>query len=316
MIIKFWGVRGSCPTPLRPVEITGKISSILQRLTPEDLETPQAKEKFIAGLPHYLKSTTGGNTACVEVRLEDNTLLVLDCGTGLRSLYESLSAEGDQIRTYHIFLTHFHYDHLIGMPYFAPLYNPDNTVHFYSPYSQMERIIREFFRKPYHPVPFDAFGADIHFHRLEKESTRIGSARIDWIKRNHPDGSIAYRIEEGKGTFIFSTDTELEDRNFKKTRRNRAFFQGADLLVMDGQYDLGEAIEKMSWGHSSYSMAVEFAQEFDIKRLMIYHHEPMNDDRRIDKYLKIARTYTDMLNRKSGKRLKLDFAREEDRVEL
>ena len=316
MIIKFWGVRGSCPTPLKPEEISGKISSILQRLTPEDLATPRAKEKFIADLPHYLKSTTGGNTACVEVRLEDNTIIILDCGTGLRALHENLLAEGDQIRNYHIFLTHFHYDHIIGMPYFAPMYNRENRIHFYSPYSQMERIIREFFRKPYHPVPFDAFGAEIKFHILDKDSTWIGPARIDWIKRNHPDGSIAYRIEEGEGVFIFSTDTELEDKNFKKTRRNKSFFQGADLLVMDGQYDLGESIEKMSWGHTSYSMAVEFAQEFDIRRLMIYHHEPMNDDKRIDKNFKIARTYTDMLNKKLGKKLRLDFAKEEDRVEL
>jgi phosphoribosyl 1,2-cyclic phosphodiesterase len=316
MVIHFWGVRGSCPTPLKPTEITGKISAILQRLTPEDLANPQAKERFISRLPHYLKSTTGGNTTCVEVRLEDNSLLILDCGSGLRALYDNLVEEGDQITDYHIFLTHFHYDHLVGMPYFSPLYEKGNRVHIYSPYSQMERILKAYFRKPYHPVPFEAFGAQIDFHVIGNEPTWIGPAKIDWIKRNHPDGSIAYRVEEGDGVFIFSTDTELEDRDFKKTRKNKGFFQNADILVMDGQYTLGEAIEKMSWGHSSYSMAVEFAQEFDIKRLMIFHHEPMNNDKQIDKYEKIARTYADMLNNKHGKKLKLDYAREEDRIEL
>ncbi|MDC7221444.1 MAG: MBL fold metallo-hydrolase [Spirochaetales bacterium] len=316
MQIRFWGVRGSCPTPLKPAEVTGKISSILQRITPEDIASPRAKERFIAQLPLHLKSTTGGNTACVEVRLEDNTLIILDCGSGLRSLYDNLVSDGDQIRDYHIFLTHFHYDHLVGMPFFTPLYDKNNRVHFYSPYGKMEKIVREYFRKPYHPVPFDAFQAQIEFNVIGRESLWLGPAKIDWVKRNHPDGSVAYRIEEGKGVFIFSTDTELEEKNFKKTRKNISFFQDADVLVMDGQYDLTEAIDKMTWGHSSYSMAVEFAQEFDIKKLMIYHHEPMNDDRQIDKYLKVARTYTEMLNKKLGKKLILDFALEEGRIEL
>ena len=316
MTIRFWGVRGSCPTPLKPSEVTGKLSSVLQRIKTEDIESAQSKEKFLKGLPRHIRSTIGGNTACVEVRLEDNTLIVFDCGTGIRSLYDNMTNQGDMIQNYHIFMTHFHYDHLIGMPYFAPLYNPENHVHIYSPYSKMEAIIKAFFRKPYHPVPFEAFGANITFHVLKNESTWIGPAKIDWIKRPHPDGSIAYRVEEGSGTFVFSTDTELEDRNFKKTRRNIDFFQNINLLVMDGQYSLGESIEKMSWGHSSYSMAIEFALEFDIDKLLVYHHEPMNDDREIMKIKKIAQTYADMLNKKQGKRLILDFAMEEDFVEL
>ena len=316
MIVRFWGVRGSCPTPLKPAEVGGKISAVLQRVRPEDLQSSQAKEKFLARLPRYLKSTIGGNTACVEVRLADNTMIVLDCGTGLRSLYDHMEECGDQIRDYHIFMTHFHYDHLSGMPYFAPFYNRENRIHFYSPYSKMEKIIREYFRKPYHPVPFDAFAAQINFHILEERSIPVGPASVSWIKRNHPDGSIAYRVEEGNSSFIFSTDTELEDRDFRKTRRNKSFFQDADLLVMDGQYTLGESIEKMSWGHSSYSMAIEFALEFDIKQLLIFHHEPMNDDRQLEKYRNIARTYTDMLNKKHGKKLILDFAMEENWLEL
>jgi phosphoribosyl 1,2-cyclic phosphodiesterase len=316
MIIRFWGVRGSCPTPLKPTEVTGKLSAVMQRIKSCDIESPQAKERFISQLPRHIRSTVGGNTACVEVRLEDNTIIIFDAGTGIRSLYDNMMYQGDIIHTYHLFMTHFHYDHLIGMPYFAPLYDSNNKVHIYSPYSKMEEIIKAFFSKPYHPVPFEAFGADISFHILDRESTWIGSSKIDWIKRPHPDGSIAYRVEEGSGTFIFSTDTELEDRNFKKTRRNIDFFQGVDLLVMDGQYSLGEAIEKMTWGHSSYSMAIEFALEFNIKKLLVYHHEPMNDDREIEKIKRIAQTYAEMLNKKQGKRLILDFAMEEDSIEL
>lgn len=316
MIIRFWGVRGSCPTPLRPREITSKISAAIQRITPADLENAESKEKFLAKLPRHIRSTVGGNTACVEVRLENNELIIFDCGSGLKPLYENIEENRDVINTYHIFMTHFHYDHLIGMPYFPPLYDPENTVHIYSPYSKMEMIIRGFFRKPYHPVPFDVFGAKIIFHVIDRSSTWIGPAKVDWIKRNHPDGSVAYRVEEGEGSFIFSTDTELEDKNFKKTRRNLDFFKDVNLLVMDGQYSLGEAIEKMSWGHSSYSMAIEFAQEFDIKKLLIFHHEPMKNDRELEKIKKVAQTYTDMLNKKHSKKLKLDFAMEDEYIEL
>lgn len=312
MTIRFWGVRGSCPTPLKPSDVTGKISSALQQITSKDIIDFKSKERFISTLPRHLSSTVGGNTACVEVRLEDNSLLIFDCGTGLRSLNENLITQGETISDYHIFMTHFHYDHLIGMPYFAPLYQKSNRITFYSPYAKMEKIIRSFFRKPYHPVPFDAFGSQINFRVMDRGGINMGSSKIDWIKRNHPDGSIAYKVREGKGTFIFSTDTELEERDFKKTRKNTAFFKEVDLLVIDGQYSLGEAIEKMSWGHSSYSMAIEFALEFDIKRLLIFHHEPMNGDRDLLRIEKIAQTYKDMLSRKQGKQLDMSFAMEEE----
>ena len=292
MKIKLWGVRGSSPTPLTPDAVRTKIAAVIQRVKPTDLVSPESKELFLAGLPEYLFGTTGGNTACVEARVKDNEVIVFDCGTGLREMERSIRKHNEEIKTYHIFFTHFHYDHLLGLPYFAAMYNPESVMHFYSPYPKMEQILGDFMTKPFHPVGFDSFNANIEFHVLSGTSMKLGDTEISWIKRSHPNGSFAYKIASGEHSLIYSTDTELRQKDFQRTTRNMDFFQDADAIILDAQYTLGEAFEKYDWGHSSYSMAVDFAIEFGIKDLYLFHHEPLYDDRKMASILRSARWYT------------------------
>ena len=144
----------------------------------------------------------------------------------------------------------------------------------------------------------------------------IGGAVIDWIRRNHPDGSISYKISESGRSFIYSTDTELTDKDFRRTRANLDYFKGADALVLDAQYTLGEAIEKYNWGHSSYSLAVEFAREFDIASLYLFHHEPLNDDSVMEGLLRSARWYDGRLDHRDGTAVDIELAREGLQIEL
>jgi phosphoribosyl 1,2-cyclic phosphodiesterase len=318
MKVRFWGVRGSCPTPLSTPDIQAKIISVVNRIKLPDIKDKSSREKFLSKLPIDIFGTTGGNTSCVEIRLSDNSMIILDCGTGLLGLYQRLieRSEIDNINEYHIFISHFHYDHLMGIPYFVPFFQKNKTINFYSPYVNMEKILRNFLRKPYHPVGFEVFAAKVNFITLNKEPIRVGSGEINWIKRTHPDGTIAYGITEGDRRVIYSTDTELEEKNFKMTRKNKKFFYGADMIILDSQYTLEESIEKISWGHSSFSMAIEFAQIFKIKGLYLFHHEPSNNDEKVLKIEKMARNYQSHLLKRQKHKLHIELAREGVNVEI
>ena len=155
----------------------------------------------------------------------------------------------------------------------------------------MEKALRDQMALPYFPVTMDAFGADLFFHTIEQDVLRINDSEIRWRRVKHPGGCFSYKISEFGKDFIFSTDTELTERDFKKSPENIEFYEGCDLIVMDSQYTLGEAIEKYDWGHSSYSLAVDFASGWKIPKVVLFHHEPKYEDKKIYKILNSAKWY-------------------------
>ena len=291
MFIKFWGVRGSIPTPITPGQLESKMAAVIQRIKPEDLENERTRERFLANLPESLLNTVGGNTTCVEILLKDGTRIIIDAGTGLRELGLELMRRRETGKTFHIFFTHYHWDHLQGLPFFDPAYIPGNSLKLYSPVKKLDYYLQEQMKIPYFPVTMEVMNARKEFIHLEGNSMNIGSARISWKSMKHPGGSFAYKIEEEGKSFIFSTDTELREKDFEKNEENRRFFSGVDTIVLDSQYTLDEAIEKYDWGHSSYSLAVDFAAAWGIKRLGLFHHEPKYDDNKIYSILNSAKWY-------------------------
>ena len=281
MKVTFWGVRGSIPAPLTPDQVRSRIAAVLQRVKPRDLEDARTREQFLAGLPPWIFGTVGGNTTCLEVRTDDNRLIILDAGTGLRELGVALEKRRDPTREFPMFFTHFHWDHLQGIPFFSPAWVKGNRVIFASPMPSIERVLKDQMRQPYFPVGMDAMGAELRFVRLEGESARIGGALIRWKRMNHPGGSYAYRIEQNGRSLIFATDSEVTDREFQGREENRAFFEKADLLILDSQYTLEESFSKFDYGHTAYTMAVNLAVEWKVKTLVLFHHEPRSDDRKI-----------------------------------
>jgi phosphoribosyl 1,2-cyclic phosphodiesterase len=241
----------------------------------------------------------GGNTTCLSVHGKNSPLIIIDAGSGIRELADMVSRQTKKIRNFHIFFTHFHWDHLQGLPFFSPAgYMKDNTLHFYSPKSNLEQIIRGQMVPPYFPVELDAMAAAKRYIRLQNPGIRLGEMAIRWKKMRHPGGSVAYKMSHNGKSMIFSTDTELSPDDFKRTQENRRFFENADLLILDSQYTLGEAIEKYDWGHTSYSMAVDFAAEWNIKTLVLFHHEPLYNDRKIFGMLNSAEWYRARLGKK------------------
>ncbi|MDR2258750.1 MAG: MBL fold metallo-hydrolase [Treponema sp.] len=296
MLIHFWGVRGSLPAPQLPSQIKSKISAILERLTPEDIEGPEKRERFLAGLPPWLFGTVGGNSPCVSVSFGDpKELVVFDCGSGLRELGIAMAKEKSKPSRYHIFFSHFHWDHLQGLPFFNPAYDPAVTVDFYSPMKNLEASLQGQMTSPYFPVHMESMGCKKRFHFLEN-TVILNDVTISWKKMNHPGDSYSYLVNDGKRRFIYATDTELSTADFMKNDENTAYFQNADLIVIDCQYTLGEAIEKYNWGHSAFSLAVDFAANWGIKHMVLFHHDPTYNDRKLFNILQSARWYTERMN--------------------
>ncbi|MDC7127136.1 MAG: MBL fold metallo-hydrolase [Spirochaetales bacterium] len=313
MKIKFWGVRGSIPTPMNQAQLQGRIAAIVQRIQPSDLVSQESRDIFIAGLPAYLSEIIGGNTTCIEIRPSDDTCIIIDAGTGIRTFGNDLLKRREKIKKFHIFFTHFHMDHITGLPFFEPAYKEGTEIHFYSPQKHMEKAINEQIRLPYFPVTLDAFMAKMYFHYLKESPVNIGTAQITWRGVKHPGGCFSYKITENNKSFIFSTDTELIQRDFRRNEENTKFYKGIEFIVIDSQYTLSESIEKIDWGHSSNSLVVDFALSWDIPKIIFFHHEPKHEDMMIYKMLKTAKWYKD---RVKSSRLEIGVAKEEMEIEL
>jgi len=303
-----WGARGSHPTPITPAAIRSKISAVVQRIKPSDLVSPDARERFLASLPPWLFGTIGGNTACVQLEFDEGKQIVFDAGSGIVNFGTAQLRRDPPPTEYHILFTHFHYDHLQGFPFFVHAFNPGVTIHFYSPLDGLREIISGQMRHPYFPITMeDKMSGNFHFHRLTEEGTEIYGRRVRWRELNHPGRAFGYRVDDGDRSFGYITDIELREKDFERTPGNAAFFEGLDAMIIDTQYTLDEAIDKYNWGHSSFSLGVDFAVAWKTRRMFMFHHEPQYNDKKLDQNLQSARWYA---NRIGGSDLQIDLATE------
>ena len=291
MDIRFWGVRGSIPTPLTAQQVRAKIEAVVQRISPRDIATLDARERFIASLPASLFGTVGGNTSCVEIRDTTGTVCLLDAGSGIREF--SKRGIPSASNTYHILFSHFHWDHIQGLPFFDQAYRGDCKLIFYSPFPAARKLLSQQMNLPYFPVQFDtSFHADISFQCIKPgETFQIGNCSIVSKKMSHPGNSYSYAFIENGRKLIYATDVELSEKDFANTPENRNFFLDADAIILDTQYTVEEALYKVNWGHSAFSNAVDFAAKWHIKQLYLFHPEPMYDDRKIYSILQSAQWY-------------------------
>ena len=308
MLIRFWGVRGSLPSPKMPSGIKTKIAAILNQMIPEDLTNAESKERFIAGLPPWLYGTVGGNSSCVSVDIEGfNEPIVFDCGSGIREMGIARGAKNPSPSQYHIFFSHFHWDHLMGFPFFNPAYHPSVTMDLYSPDAGLEGYLDGMMSPPYFPVQLENMAAKKNFRLLESP-VAIGPATITFKKMNHPGGSFSYTVSHNGKRFIYATDVELTAADFVPNEENTAFFKDADVIVLDSQYTPGEVIEKYNWGHSAFSLSVDFAVNWGIKHLILFHHDPAYDDRKLYGILQSAQRYLQRMDTK--KEIEISLATE------
>ena len=251
MYVRFWGTRGSIAAP-----------------------GPQTS--------HY-----GGNTSCVEVRPEDRTLIILDCGTGARELGLHLLRCEERPLRLHLLISHTHWDHIQGFPFFDPAFLPDTELHLYAPRDfrhSLEEALAGQMQYSYFPVKLADLRSRIHYTELEEGFFGVGNVRVETQYLNHTAPTLAYRLTSGGTTLAYITDHEPfwnpTDRSFHHPgdQRHIEFLKGADLIIHDAQYTHDEYCGKIGWGHSTVEYATDAALAAGAARLALFHHDPSHDD--------------------------------------
>ena len=258
--LSFWGVRGSIPTV--------------------DRETWRY----------------GGNTPCLELIAPDSTQFILDCGTGLRMLGNRWAQSyGEKAPEAHIFVTHYHWDHIQGIPFFAPLYAKQNYFYFYSFRSaflgrdSLKQVFEAQMAHPYFPVDLSAMSARRQFCEVSGgDQFEINGTRITARWLNHPQGCLGFRFDTTAGSVVYATDNEPGVPKMDQNLRELA--AGADIFINDAQY-LPEqlATTRKGWGHSSWLEGVKVAEETGVRHLVLFHHDPDSSDKIVDGILRDAR---------------------------
>jgi phosphoribosyl 1,2-cyclic phosphodiesterase len=273
MEIRFWGTRGSIPSP-----------------GPYTLEF-------------------GGNTTCVEILLDSGRRIVIDAGTGIRLLGDHLKTSVATVR-FHLLLTHNHWDHLLGLPFFDPIYREDSEILIDGwplAFQALTRVFDDHMGDGFFPVGFDQLKARISFiNRLARGPLVLDDVQIEAMPVNHPQGCLGFRFREGDQIMVFITDNELGQDDGRRMGDFARFAQDCDLLVHDAQYLPEEMPEHRGWGHSTYEEAVRLAVEARAKRLLLTHHDPGRTDKEVKEIVQRARKLV------SGQRHapKIDAARE------
>lgn len=259
MLVRIWGCRGSLATP-----------------GPETLRY-------------------GGNTSCVEVECDDGTRIIFDAGTGIRVLGRRLAGNGTG--PIHLCLTHLHLDHIEGIGFFAPIFDPETEVHVWGPPSSVrsldERLAR-YLSAPLFPVELGDLPATFVFHDVEDEPWEIGSARLDAAPISHPGATLGYRLEADGSTLAYLPDHEPAvgiqlDNLTSDWISGFALAEGVDLLIHDAQYTDAEYLDHVGWGHSSISQALSFGAITAAERLLLFHHDPVHSDDELDLHQARAR---------------------------
>ena len=227
MKIHFWGVRGSLPTPIVPEQIQSKLMAVVQRIQPSDLENGETRARFVASLPDWILGTTGGNTPCVEIQ-DGNTEIILDAGTGIRVLGKNPS--NITSNHFHLFFSHFHWDHIQGLPFFDQAYNPNTIFDIYSAKENTEELLREQMKHPYYPVGFDSLTKNMTFHNVKQgQAFQVDSFKVNCCNMSHPGISTCYAFEKDGKKVVYATDVELKTKDFASNPECAAVFKDAEI---------------------------------------------------------------------------------------
>lgn len=245
--LKFWGTRGSCP---------------------------------VSG-PQY--SRYGGNTCCLEICYEE-THLIIDAGTGIRPLGETLRR-----KTIDLFFGHTHLDHIIGLPFFAPLYQKETKIVIWSPEKSFQEVFNSLFASELFPVHFEEVLAHIDFRTTHpKKPISLGKLSIDFHPVSHPGGAFCFKIKTPHQTIAYATDNEISAKTLAPHHSFIDFLSECDLLIHEAQYFPEEYLQKVGWGHSSIANVIGLIEKVNIPDWLITHHDPRHTDQDLDRLAKKA----------------------------
>jgi len=299
MKLRFWGTRGSIPVALTAPAIRSKLVAALQGAAGRDLRTAEQIEAYVdSGLSFDIRGTYGGHSSCVELDTGGEEHILFDLGSGARPFGQSVMQRygAKQPQTYHVFMSHVHWDHIMGFPFFAPVYVPGNRIVIHGCHAVLEEAFRRQQAAPSFPVDFSQLAATIEFDYMQAGKTyRIAGLDVTPKLQRHEGDSYGYRIEAQGKCVVYSTDSEHRVDDSDERRAFVEFFRSADVVVFDAMYALADAISvKADWGHSSNIVGVELCQAAGVRRLCMYHHEPAYDDARIESVLQETRRFEEI----------------------
>lgn len=289
MDIRFWGTRGSLPRPIDHRQLVDLLSEMVA----------QAKKTGVTDLDGFLDAAQGGslgtplsfggNTSCTQISAGNETIFI-DSGSGFAWAGDQMLKEGRKV--FHLFQTHFHWDHIMGLPFFVPLYIPGTELNIYFVHKSGEEDIKIQFNGRNFPVAWDQIGAKVNFHHLKLYKTiSIGPMGITPFALDHPGGSFGYRVEANNRSFAVGVDGEYKRFTPKELGKDLAYYQNLDVFVFDGQYEMDELVSRYDWGHCTPTIGVDLALREGIKHMVFTHHDPKSLESKSRRMLEEARQY-------------------------
>jgi phosphoribosyl 1,2-cyclic phosphodiesterase len=297
-LVRFWGTRGSLPVALTASAVRAKIVAALRGASGRVFASDNDIEAYVDSLGMPSAGTFGGHSPCVEIETGGSDYVLCDLGTGVRPFGQKAMARhgAKSPQTYHVFMSHVHWDHIMGFPLFTPAYIPGNRIRIYGGHAELEAALRRQQAAPSFPVDFSALGAHIEFVRLEAgREYEIAGMRVRLMLQRHSGDSYGYRFSSAGKTLIYSTDSEHKLADLAETQAFVDFFRDADLVIFDAMYSLADTISvKADWGHSSNIVGVELCQMAGVRQLCLFHHEPIHSDEAIARVLAETRRFEEI----------------------
>ena len=310
MIVRFWGTRGSIPVALTSADIRDKIVQALLKASGRTFSTSEDAYAFARDeLDFSVKNTFGGHSSCVELDLGGDEYYVCDMGSGARPFGSHvLARQQGRPATVNVFVSHVHWDHIMGFPFFGPAYVPGTKIRIHGCHETLEYAYRLQQAPPCFPVTFDQMAADMEFIYLKPgQKYDVGGLSVTPSLQLHSGDSFGYRFEVDGSVIVYSTDSEHKLENKEEAKRFADFFHQADVVIFDAMYALADAISvKADWGHSSNIVGVELCQMALAKHLVLFHHEPANNDATLERLLTETRRFEELT--RDGPMLKVSSA--------
>jgi phosphoribosyl 1,2-cyclic phosphodiesterase len=296
--VRFWGTRGSIPVALTTSDVRDRLAAALLKASGRSFASYEEAHAFASTeLDFSLTHTFGGHTPCVELEPGSDEYFVCDMGSGARPFgAHILARQAGRPATVNVFMSHVHWDHIMGFPFFGPAYVPGTKIRIHGCHEVLEQAFRLQQSPPCFPVEFDQLAATIEFVKLEPDRpATVSGLTVTPHLQLHSGDSYGYRFEQGGKAVVYSTDSEHKLENRAEAEGFARFFRDADIVIFDAMYALADAISvKADWGHSSNIVGVELCQMAHAKHLVLFHHEPANDDATLEGLLKEARRFEEL----------------------